>query len=292
MVKSMTAYGRSEHRTEQGVYTVEVRSLNHRYLDISLRVPKNIQSLDAALRAGIASRVRRGRVEVSVQLQNGGQGSYTLELNLPVAEAYHRVLTELAEHLDLSEDIKLETLAQMTDVIVAKPTEVDVDKLAGELQDAVMLAMDSLEEMRLKEGEAIRVDLEKRLGLLDQYLSRVRDIAPTLVEGYRERLRNNVQGMLEGIRVDEGRLAQEVAYLAERSDITEETVRIRSHLDQFRQYLDLDDSLGRRLDFLIQEINREVNTLSAKASDSEISRVVVEMKAEMEKLREQVQNVE
>jgi uncharacterized protein (TIGR00255 family) len=223
---------------------------------------------------------------------NNGKTSYTLELNVPVAEAYHSVLTELADQFDLSEDIKLETLAQMTDVIVTKPAEVDLEKLAVGVEETLILALDNLEEMKRKEGEAIRLDLEKRLGLLETYLSQVRALAPSLVDRYRDRLRNNIQGMLEGVHVDEGRLAQEVAYMAERSDVTEEGVRIQSHLDQFRQYLGLDDSLGRRLDFLIQEINREVNTLSAKASDSEISRIVVEMKAELEKMREQVQNVE
>ena len=293
MIKSMTAYGRSEHRTEDGLYTVEVRSLNHRYRDIILRIPKNFQVLDARFREVIASRVRRGRIEASLQMvQNNGQNSYTLELNIPVADAYYRILKELADHFDLNEDIKPETLAHMTDVIVAKPAELDLEKLAAGFEEALALALDSLEEMKRKEGEAIRTDFEKRLGLLEHYVGRVKEIAPTLVEAYRERLRSNIQSMLEGISVDENRLAQEVAYLAERSDVTEEVVRIRSHLKQFREYLTVDDSLGRRLDFLIQEINREVNTLSTKASDSEISRIVVEMKAEMEKLREQVQNVE
>jgi uncharacterized protein (TIGR00255 family) len=289
----MTAYGRSEHQAEGRSYTVEVRSLNHRYLDILLRTPKNLQAMDARLRAVISSRVRRGRVEVSVQMvQNSGQSATTWELNLPVAESYHKVLQDLAEHFDLNDDVKLETLAHVTDVIVAKPAELDLDRIAVEAEEALGLALDSLEQMRVREGEAIRDDLEKRLGLLERYLSQVQEITPALVEAYRERLRANIQSMVEGISVDEGRLAQEVAYYADRSDVTEETVRIRSHLAQFREYLVLDDSLGRRLDFLIQEINREVNTLSNKASDSEISKIVVEMKAEMEKLREQVQNVE
>ena len=160
------------------------------------------------------------------------------------------------------------------------------------LQEVMKKALDSLELMRVKEGQAIEADFEKRLDLLEQYLTEVEERAPDLVEEYRNRLKNKMNRLLNDVSVDESRLAQEIVVFAERSDITEEIVRTRSHLNQFRDYFFVDDPIGRRLDFLIQEINREVNTLSVKASDSLISKIVVEMKAELERLREQVQNLE
>jgi uncharacterized protein (TIGR00255 family) len=180
----------------------------------------------------------------------------------------------------------------MRDVILVKSGEDDVEKVRPGFQEVLRQSLESLDEMRIKEGEAIEADFMKRLELLEQYLNEVDKRAPNVVEEYRKRLEDHVQRVLQDVAVAENRLAQEVSIFAERSDITEEIVRIRSHLKQFREYLAVDDALGRRLDFLIQEINREVNTLSAKASDSVISKVVVEMKAELEKLREQVQNVE
>jgi uncharacterized protein (TIGR00255 family) len=180
----------------------------------------------------------------------------------------------------------------MKDVILAKPAEIDVEEVKSGFQGALSQALDMLDEMRLREGEAIEADFMKRIELLEQYVDEIDERAPNVVEEYRKRLKDNIHRMLDDVTVDESRIAQEVAFFAEKSDITEEVVRIRSHLGQFREYLSIDDALGRRLDFLMQEINREVNTVGSKASDSLSSKVVVEMKAELEKLREQVQNVE
>jgi uncharacterized protein (TIGR00255 family) len=180
----------------------------------------------------------------------------------------------------------------MKDVILVKPEDRDAEEMKAGFEAALEIALDSLDEMRLKEGEAIQSDLESRLRLLEKYLDTVEKRAPILVEEYRQKLNDRINHMLKDVTVDESRLAQEVAFFSERSDITEEIVRVRSHLQQFRAYLSVDDALGRRLDFLIQELNREVNTLSSKASDSSISKMAVEMKAELEKLREQIQNVE
>jgi uncharacterized protein (TIGR00255 family) len=180
----------------------------------------------------------------------------------------------------------------MKDVILAKPPDVDVEEVKPGFQKVLNQALDLLDEMRLREGEAIEADFLKRLDLLEEHVNEIEERAPNLVEEYRKRLKDNIQRMLKDVAVDENRIAQEVAFFAEKSDITEEAVRIRSHLGQFREYLAMDDALGRRLDFLIQEINREANTIGSKASDSHTARVVVEMKAELEKVREQVQNVE
>ncbi|MBK5099795.1 MAG: YicC family protein [Desulfobacteraceae bacterium] len=293
MIKSMTAYGRGEYQQGDSLFIVEIRSLNNRYRDIVPRIPKNYQILEKELKTLISSRIKRGRIEVSVQIENSEEeGPYNLELNVPLVRSYLEIFNQLGEQFGIDQEIKLESLCQMRDVILVKPEEVDVEKVRPGFQEALRLALDSLDVMRINEGEAITADFSKRLSLLEQYVNEVAKRAPEVVEAYRKRLQDNLGHMLEDVPIDESRIAQEVAFFADRSDITEEIVRLRSHLAQFREYLDLEDALGRRLEFLIQEMNREVNTLGTKASDSLASKVAVEMKAELEKLREQVQNVE
>ena len=293
MIKSMTAYGRGEYRLGDKQFIAETRSLNNRHLDIILRISRNYQVLEKELKDTISSRIRRGRVEVSVQIENNGEeGPYGLELNVPLVNSYIKILHQLAEQFDLDKKIQADSLLQMKDVLLFRPEAIDMDKLRPGFHHVVEQALDSLDMMKAKEGEAIEVDFVKRLDLLEEYVNEVDRRAPIVVEEYRKKLKDRIDHIIEDVALDENRLAQEVAFFAEKSDITEEIVRARSHLKQFREYLSMDDALGRRLDFLIQEINREVNTLSSKASDALISKVVVEMKAELEKLREQVQNVE
>lgn len=293
MIKSMTAYGRGEYCLGDTLFIAEIKSLNNRYRDIVLRIPKNLQILDKDLRSIISSTIRRGRIEVSIQMEvTGEENSYNLELNVPLVNSYLKIFNQLADQFGIDQEIHLESFCQIKDVILVRSDEDDVEKVRPGFQEVLRQTLESLDEMRIKEGEAIEADFMKRLELLEQYLNEVDKRAPNVVEEYRKRLEDHIQRILQDVAVAENRFAQEVSIFAERSDITEEIVRIRSHLKQFREYLAVDDALGRRLDFLIQEINREVNTLSAKASDSVISKVVVEMKAELEKLREQVQNVE
>lgn len=292
-VKSMTAYGRGEYREGETLYFAEIRSVNNRHRDIILRIPKNLQPLEEGLRSTIASRIRRGRIDLSIQIEKGGKETpYDLELNLPLVDSYLKVFDQLVDRSGLDQKIRLESLLQVRDVILVRPQEMDLDEIRSGLHEVLGISLDSLDEMRIKEGDAIGADFIKRIDKLSQYIGNVHERLPQLVEEYRKRLDGNLSNILKDISVDEWRLAQEVAIFAERSDITEEIVRIRSHLKQFQDYLSVDDAVGRRLDFLIQEINREVNTLGAKASDTVISRIVVEMKSELEKLREQAQNVE
>jgi uncharacterized protein (TIGR00255 family) len=293
LFRSMTAYGRADYRLGETLFIAEIRSLNNRYRDITLRIPKNYQLLENDLRAIISSKIKRGRVEASIQMEKAGsEDLYDLELNVPLVNSYSKIFNQLAEQFGLDQGVKIDSLCQMKDVIIVKPREVELEEVSPGFQGALRKALDSLELMRTKEGEAIEADFEKRLDLFEQYLNQVEERAPSLAEEYRNRLKENIHRMLGDVNVDQNRLAQEVAIFAERSDITEEIVRIKSHLNQFRDYLMVDDPIGRRLDFLIQEINREVNTLGVKASDSLVSKIVVEMKAELEKLREQAQNLE
>lgn len=293
MIKSMTAYGRGEIQKEGVLFIAEIRSLNNRYRDVILRISKNYQALENELKSVITSRIRRGRIEVTIQIEKDAEESLdNLELNWPLVNTYFKFFNQMNERFGLNQEIKIDSLLQLKDAILLKPNEADVEKVMSGLEDVLRLALDSLDVMRMKEGEAIQADIIERLTLVEGLLNQVDYRAPILIEEYREKLTNKISHMLLDVELEESRFTQEVAFFAERSDVTEEIVRIRSHLEQFREYLSRDDALGRRLDFLIQEINREVNTLSAKASDSFISKLVVEMKAELEKLREQVQNVE
>jgi uncharacterized protein (TIGR00255 family) len=293
LIKSMTAYGWSEYQLKHIRFTAEIRSLNNRYRDIILRIPNNFRVLEDELKSTVSSRIRRGRIEVSIQMENNGeQGPYRLELNDKLINSYVALFRQLKEKFDVDQKIHLDTLLQMKDVILMIPEEMDIRNLKPGFRNVLNQALDSLERMRLKEGKAIEIDLKKRIKLLDRYLKHIEKKAPKVVDEYSKRLKDKVQRILPEKIVDETRIAQEIVLFAERSDITEEIVRIGSHLEQFRDYLLSDEALGRRFDFLIQEIGREVNTIGSKASDSYISNTVVEMKAELEKLREQVQNVE
>jgi uncharacterized protein (TIGR00255 family) len=289
----MTAYGRAEYTLGDTLFISEIKTVNNRYRDTILRIPKNFQVIEKDLRSVISAKIKRGRIEASIQMEESSEETpYTLELNEPLVNSYFKIFNQLAEQFGLDHKIRIESLCQMRDVILFRPETVEVDKLKPGFEEVLRQALNSLDMMRTKEGEAIEADFVMRLDLLEKHVDEVAKRAPDLVEEYRKRLKDNIERMLQGVAMDEARLAQEVALFGEKSDITEEIVRIKSHLKQFREYLSMDDAVGRRLDFLIQEMNREVNTIGSKASDTVISKVVVEMKAEVEKLREQVQNVE
>ena len=289
----MTAYGKGDCLRDGKRFLVEIKSLNNRYRDVLLRMPKNLQGFEKHLRTLIDSRIGRGRIEVFFQIERSQEAPpYALELNLPLVDAYLKIFDQLSSRSGLNQDIRLESLLQMSDMVNVKTDMDDEEEMGKGLHETLSLGLDSLMEMRQKEGAAIEADLRKRLKKISGFVDGVRGCTSEIVEAYQIRLKENVERLCQGVEVDPDRIAQEVAVFAERSDITEELVRLKSHIEQFTTYLELDDVVGRRLDFLIQEMNREVNTLGSKASNGFVSRTVVEMKAELEKLREQVQNVE
>ena len=293
MIRSMTAKRRGEHTSKDTRFTVEIKSVNNRYRDILVRSPKSLQALEDDIRSQVASRTQRGRIEVFIQMEKGGEEvEYDLELNMPLVKSYLRIFKQLGETFGLDKNISLESVSQMRDVILVKPEEVDVESVRAALRVVLELALDSYDAMRNQEGKAIEDDFHKRLQLIEAYLNDIKERAPIASNGYEKRLKDKMKRMSADIEIDENRLIQEVAIFSERCDMTEEVVRAMSHLKQFRHYMDMDDAIGRRLDFLLQEINREVNTLSSKAQESSISAKAVEIKAELEKLREQAQNVE
>ncbi len=293
MLKSMTGYGRGEYQLPELNLNVEIKSVNNRYREVVLRIPKALQALEDEIRTAVAERVKRGRVDVIVQMEkNGSEAEYDLELNWALAKSYKRVADQLCQEFDLKAGLEPIPFLQLRDMIVTKPRDLDENLLRPALMEALRNALESYEIMRLKEGQVIAEDFLKRLQLIENDLGSIEQKSGLVVQEYQKRLKEKIESLTQGLKLDDMRLAQEVALMAERSDITEEIVRARSHFEQFRHYLGAQDAVGRRIDFLLQEINREINTISSKSSDTTISRKIVEIKGELEKIREQVQNIE
>jgi uncharacterized protein (TIGR00255 family) len=292
MVRSMTGYGMGQKVISLGRVTVEARSNNHRYLDISLKLPKKLSPFETRIKEMVKAHFSRGRFDISVEMDFGEKGQYKLEPNIEAAQMYVHALETLKSTLNLRGDVTLELVSRAKDVFTVKEVEEDIDPHWEEISGVLLSCLEALEAMRKSEGRNLTLDVEGRLERIVHHMEEVKSRSPSIVEGYRKRLSERLFKMTEEVEIDRGRLHQEVAYLAERSDITEEVVRVESHLRQFGQMLELDEPLGRKMDFLVQEIHREVNTISAKANDVVVSQKVVEIKAELERVREQIQNIE
>ena len=291
-MKSMTAYGRSEYEFGKSILTAEIKTLNNRYKDISLRLPSSLQQFDDFIRSKISNRVIRGRVEVSIQLTCNEDTTNNIELNRPLLNAYKKIFEDMNSEFGTDEKLKPDFFLQLRDAVISTPHEINPEESKVAIENLLENAFDSLDTMRIQEGSTLGEDLTKRLDLIKNYFDMIEERSPLVVTEYKEKLKNRIDTISEDLGIDESRLAQEVALFAGRCDITEEIVRARSHLNQFHTYMKMDDAIGRRLDFLIQELNREINTISSKASDSSISANAVEVKAELEKIREQIQNIE
>jgi len=295
VVRSMTGFGRGQ-ATESGyTMTVEVRSVNNRYTETTVRLPRAMADLESYVVGRAQKRISRGKVTVSASIEspNGREtgGGGEVVANLALAESYKKALESLRDYLGFDGRVDLHTLARFTDVFVVRETGFD-EELATRLLDASLsAALDELEAMRVREGQALAADFLARIELLSQQLAQVVERAPLRVQEARQKLHERIAALLGTDIVDEQRLAMEVAIIADRSDITEECVRLQSHLDQFRKLME-EDAPGRKLNFLLQEMNREINTIGSKSNDAVIAHTVVEMKDETERLREQVQNVE
>jgi len=292
-VHSMTGYGRAFMEIDGRQMTAEVKSVNHRFLDISFRLPRNLMFLEDAARKIIGARLSRGHVDVFLTYRNLREDSKVVQVDEALFSAYVGALQKLrgAVGPDLRDDSTLMGIARMPDVMVVTEAEEDRDALRALLEAALGGALDELCAMRAREGESIRQDLAGRVDAIEDMTCRVEQRYPETVEAYTQRLKRAVEELV-GSGVDETRLMMEVAVMADRSAIAEETVRLHSHVRQLRALLDAEEPVGRRVDFIVQELNREVNTISSKSQDIPITQLTVDMKAEIEKLREQVQNVE
>jgi len=292
MLKSMTGFGRGEGQTSLGKVFVESRSVNHRYCDINIKLPKRLIPFENRIKELIRSQVSRGRVDVSVKLDAEGEEKVQLNVDFHLAEQYYRALQSLKKKLQLKDKITLGLLAGAKDLITAKEEAPDLDPYWQEIVPILKRSFQDMDEMKRLEGETLVKDLQQRLEKIAEHLDEIKEQSPLHLDAYRNRVYEKIRSLLGGIEMDASRFQQEVALLAERTDITEEIVRAESHLAQFVTLLKAEEPVGRKLDFLLQEINREVNTVSAKANDAEISQRVVEIKSELEKIREQVQNIE
>ena len=290
---SMTGYGRSGIQIDGREMTVEVKSVNHRFLDIAFRMPRNLMFLEEGMRGRIAGRLARGHVEVFAAYRNLRMDARTVVVDEGLFEAYIAALRRLGGTVgpNLRDDCTLMSIAGMPDVLRVVEAEEDQAAVEALMGRALEAALDQLVEMRRREGEALRQDLARYAEEIEAMTCAVEERYPQTVEEYTRRLKAAVENLV-GSGADENRIMMEVAVMADRSAIAEETVRLHSHIRQMRELLDAPEPVGRRLDFIVQELNREVNTISSKSQDIPITRLVVDMKARIEKMREQLQNIE
>ena len=288
----MTGYGKGEASAEQGHFVVEIRSVNHRYGEISVRLPRAFYPVENDVKRLAASVLKRGKIDISVQWDETFAAVASLQLDMVVARHYFDAYSRLAKELNLPQDAQPSYILSLKGVMKEVAGSLDEAELQPQLLAAVQAAVDALDEMRIREGEALKADLQGRRRQIAEWSAQIGERTPLVVMEYRQKLKTRLEQLLEGAEMDESRLAQEVALLADRSDITEELVRLASHFSQFDEALQNSEPVGRKLDFLMQEMNREVNTIGSKSNDAGITNLVIQIKAEMEKMREQVQNVE
>lgn len=287
---SMTGYGRATCEADGRQLTIELKSVNHRFLDLSFRMPRNLAFLEDDARKAIAGRLARGHVDVFMTYRNLRSDARTVQVDRALFDAYAKALDTLADG-GLRDDRTLMSVARMPDVMLVTEAEEDQDAVRTLMLDAMAQALEQLVAMRRREGVSMAEDLSRKVDAIEEMTRQIETRYPETVEEYTRRLRASIEELI-GQNVDETRLLTEVAVMADRSAIAEETVRLHSHIQQLRETFRREEPIGRRLDFLVQELNREVNTISSKSQDIPITRLAVECKAEIEKLREQLQNVE
>lgn len=293
MIKSMTGFAAAEVIAGDITAAVDIRAYNSRYLDINLRLPSSYMSLEEKIKGAINRRVVRGRLEVKVQIKDASEGSIVFEIDWARARGMRQALAELTDKLDLKNEISVDHLLTVGGMVKPVDTADNTDKIWSNLEDCLNQALDELEAMRSKEGDFIAEDIASRLNFIDQCLNEIRGDSNNLLEQYQERLKERIAALTqETVELDAGRLAQEAAYLADRSDISEEIVRADSHVRQFRHIMQSEEPGGRKLNFLLQELHREFNTIGSKIGHADTAHRVVDVKAELEKMREQIQNVE
>ena len=285
MIKSMTGFGRAVAETDGYVITVEIKSVNHRYFEFSSRIPRQYGFLDDKLKSYINSRVSRGKVECYVSIDALNTEAAQVVVNNTLASAYVSALKELSANYGLKEDFGASTVARFQDVLVVKKADEDEEKIWSYVKSVTDTALDKFIAMRTVEGEKMKNDISSRADYILSCVEYIEKRSPETVKEYNDKLVERVHDLIGDVSLDEGRIIQEVAIYADKVAVAEETVRLRSHLDQLKAFINSDEPVGRKMDFLVQEINRETNTIGSKAND-------VDIKAEVEKIREQIQNIE
>lgn len=294
MIKSMTGFGRGEFQDNEHRLIVEIKAVNHRYNEIVIRMPKNLGPLEDKIRRSVSNVLVRGRIDIFITMDEYGQKKKTVRIDKELAIAYNKALKDLGELFSAAVNDNIYQIAKFPDVIKVEEVTEDVLVLWPKLSQAVDVAIHNLMSMRLAEGLNIQQDLALRITDIESYITTVEQRAPQVLVEYREKILGRMRELLStvGEEPDAGRILQETAIFADKTSITEELVRLKSHLTQFRVALNADEAVGRKLDFIVQEINRETNTIASKANDFTIANVVIEIKSEIEKVREQIQNIE
>ena len=292
MIKSMTGYGRALQTVDGYDILVEMKSVNHRYLEFTARVPRAYSYLEEKLKSFLQQKAGRGKVEVSVSIYAVDGTDAQVEVNRTLLKGYVDALRSAGKELGLTDDLPLSAASRFGDIFNVRKAVEDADEIWGRVLPVAEEALDGFLAMREAEGKQLKADIQSRLEIIGQFVSQVEERSPQTVEEYRARLTKKMQEVLGDSSIDEARILTEAAIYADRIAVDEETVRLRSHLAQIGEMLDSGEAVGRKLDFIVQELNRETNTIGSKAQDLEIARIVVEMKAQIEKIREQVQNIE
>ncbi len=292
MIKSMTGYGRAAETIAGMAVTVEIKSVNHRYFEFSSRTPRAYGFLDEKLKSFIQSAVSRGKVECSVQIESLKEAEVQVHLNASLAQGYLQAFSELGVRFGLENDVRVSTLSRFSDIFSIHKTEADEEKIWDAVRTVTAQALERFIAMRAREGERLRADVLSRADAILDHVAFIESRSPETVREYNEKLLSRMQTVLESTQIDEQRILLEAAIYADKVAVAEETVRLRSHIDQLREFFNSEEAVGRKLDFLVQEINREANTIGSKAQDVEIARRVIDVKAEVEKIREQIQNIE
>ena len=289
MIRSMTGYGRGEQVLHDRTITVELRAVNNRYLDCSVKLPRLYVFAEEAIKAQVQKSVGRGKVDVFLTIDSAAADKVSVTLNKPVADGYY---TQMRDAYGLRDDISVSLLSRFPDVFLVEKEQGDAEEIVADISQVLAQALEEFNAMRTREGEKLAQDIRGKAEKIAQLVAQVEARSPESVNEYREKLRQRMQEVLENTQLDETRILTEAAIFADKVAVDEETVRLHSHLDQLHEMLTQDGSVGRKLDFLIQEFNREANTIGSKCSDVALSRVVVDLKGEIEKIREQVQNIE
>lgn len=292
MVKSMTGFGRETVESENWNVTVEVKSVNNRFLDISVKMPKQYNPLEDQIKKEISAVLHRGHVDVYITVEEVGERKESIIVDTELAKEYCRAIKEVSEATGIPYQINLRDVASYYGVLTAQKEESDLDELWITMREAVQGSLGKLLEMRVTEGTKLATDIFARIDILAEIKDKIAVRSPLVVSDYREKLQRRISEILGEVEVDQDKLLNEVAFFADKADIAEELTRLGSHFEQFRANLKKDEAVGRKLDFILQEMNREVNTIGSKANDTEISHLVIEAKGELEKIREQVQNFE
>ena len=292
MVKSMTGYGRAVETVNGREFTVELRSVNNRYLDCTVKLPRSLTFAEEAVKQAVKATISRGKVDVFITVRSEGVSDVKVTLNTPMVEGYLAAMKQMVTDYGVRDDISTSVLARMPEVFTIEKPEVDEEQLLSDLMGVVKQALDNYDAMRAAEGKALENDLRSRGNTILELVSQVEAGNGQTVIDYRTRLYNKLKEVLANTAIDENRILTEAAIFADKVAVDEETVRLRSHLEQMNNMLTTGGAIGRKLDFLLQEMNREANTIGSKCTDVNLAKIVVDIKAELEKIREQTQNIE